>query len=122
MIRSYAPDAAPLSMTTAAEAAVAAAIRVAAPSVVFVGMGAPRQERWAARHLDDLGASVLWCVGALFEYFGGRRSRAPVWMRRFGLEWLYRLALEPARLWRRYLIGNLRFLGLVLRQRRGSIQ
>lgn len=95
---------------------VAADIRDAVPAVLFVGMGAPRQERWAARHLDTLQVPVVWCVGALFEYYAGRRRRAPVWMRRTGLEWAWRLALEPGRLWRRYLIGNVRFTLLVLRQ------
>jgi N-acetylglucosaminyldiphosphoundecaprenol N-acetyl-beta-D-mannosaminyltransferase len=95
---------------------VADDIRRARPSVLFVGMGSPRQERWAARHLDGLGVPVVWCVGALFEYYAGQRSRAPVWARRCGLEWCYRLALEPRRLWRRYTVGNLRFMYLVLRQ------
>jgi N-acetylglucosaminyldiphosphoundecaprenol N-acetyl-beta-D-mannosaminyltransferase len=60
---------------------------------------------------------VVWCVGALFEYYGGKRFRAPVWMRRCGLEWIFRFVLEPGRLWRRYLIGNARFVYYVLRQR-----
>jgi len=102
--------------TDAESDSVAQAIRAAAPAVVFVGLSAPRQEIWAARHLAEIGAPVVWCVGALFEYYGGKRSRAPVWMRRCGLEWLYRLALEPRRLWRRYLIGNLRFIALIFRQ------
>ena len=101
-------------------ASVAQAIHDAAPGVVFVGMGAPRQELWAAQYLAAMRVPVVWCVGALFEYYSGRRRRAPVWMRRCGLEWLFRLALEPGRLWRRYLIGNLRFMYLVFRQAIGA--
>ena len=96
--------------------AIVQAIRNARPAVVLVGMGSPRQERWARRRLDDLGAPVVWCVGALFEYGAGARSRAPVWMRACGLEWVWRLALEPRRLWRRYLLGNCRFVAIVARQ------
>jgi N-acetylglucosaminyldiphosphoundecaprenol N-acetyl-beta-D-mannosaminyltransferase len=58
---------------------------------------------------------VIWCVGAMFEYFGGARARAPRWVRRAGLEWLFRLILEPRRLWRRYLVGNVVFVWRVLR-------
>lgn len=96
---------------------VAQTVRNAQPDIVFVGMGSPQQERWAADHLSDLGASTVWCVGALFEYYGDVRRRAPVWMRRIGLEWLFRLVLEPKRLWRRYFFGNVRFLWLVARQK-----
>lgn len=96
---------------------VAQLIRDTQPDIVFVGMGSPQQEQWAADHLDELGASVVWCVGALFEYYGDVRRRAPTWMRRIGLEWLFRLVLEPKRLWRRYFFGNARFLWLVARQK-----
>jgi exopolysaccharide biosynthesis WecB/TagA/CpsF family protein len=97
-------------------ATAAEAIHAAAPAVVFAGMGAPRQELWAARRLETIGAPLVWCVGALFEYYAGRRARAPRWARRWGLEWAFRLALEPRRLGRRYLVGNPRFLYLVARQ------
>ncbi len=92
------------------------AIRAARPDILLVGLGVPRQELWVARHADTLVVPVLWCVGALFEYFGGRRARAPVWMRRLGLEWLFRLAQEPRRLAKRYLWGNLEFTGRVWRE------
>ena len=59
-------------------------------------------ERWAER----IDGPIFWCVGALFEYYSGVRNRAPRWMRRVGLEWLFRLILEPRRLWKRYLLGN----------------
>ncbi|MCX8036005.1 MAG: WecB/TagA/CpsF family glycosyltransferase [Candidatus Sumerlaeia bacterium] len=97
---------------------IAAEIARRAPDVVLVGMGAPRQEFWTAEHAASLNAGVVWCVGALFDYLAGETPRAPVWMRRVGLEWLFRLAVEPRRLWRRYLIGNWRFLWRVLCARR----
>jgi exopolysaccharide biosynthesis WecB/TagA/CpsF family protein len=100
------------------EEAVAEEIRRARPSILLVGMGVPRQELWADRWSERLGVPVVWCVGALFEYFGEGRRRAPAWMRRCGLEWAWRLALEPRRLGGRYLLGNLRFLANLRRLRR----
>ena len=100
--------------------AVVAAINRAAPDLLIVGIGSPRQELWAAKEIERLNVGVAWTVGALFEYFGGMRWRAPVWMRRVGLEWLFRLALEPRRLWRRYLIGNWQFVWRVWRARRSG--
>lgn len=97
--------------------AVARAIRDSAADLVLVGMGSPRQEEWMDRWGAESGARVVWCVGALFEYFAGVRRRAPLWMRRCGFEWLFRLALEPGRLWRRYLVGNVRFCLRVTRAR-----
>jgi N-acetylglucosaminyldiphosphoundecaprenol N-acetyl-beta-D-mannosaminyltransferase len=95
--------------------AVVRAIRAAQPDILIVGMGVPRQERWAWKHRNELRVPTIWCVGALFEYYSGYRWRAPVWMRRAGLEWLFRLVLEPRRLWRRYIIGNVVFLARVVR-------
>ena len=78
--------------------------------IVLVGMGVPRQEKWIYKNKDKIKAPVLWGVGGLFDYYAGRIKRAPVWMRKAGLEWLFRLSLEPARLWNRYLIGNVLLL------------
>lgn len=95
--------------------AVRAQLEEAAPDVVMLGMGSPRQEiaalDWAGRGAPR----VWWCVGALFEYYAGTRWRAPVWIRRIGMEWLVRLVLEPGRLWRRYVIGNPVFIWRVMR-------
>lgn len=102
------------------EAATLERIRSAAPDFLLVGMGVPRQEKWLAEHLPNLNIKVGWCVGALFEYYGEARARAPRWMIRSGLEWLFRLLLEPRRLWRRYLLGNLEFVWRVMRARRSS--
>jgi len=88
-----------------------------APDFLVVGMGAPRQELWVADNIHRLDVGVAWSVGALFEYFSGYRARAPVWMRRAGLEWLFRLALEPRRLCKRYLVGNWVFAWRVMRER-----
>jgi N-acetylglucosaminyldiphosphoundecaprenol N-acetyl-beta-D-mannosaminyltransferase len=87
------------------------------PSILLLGMGVPLQEKFAKQHLMNLNIPVVWCVGALFEYFAGRRSRAPKWMRHIGLEWLFRLVLEPRRLWKRYLLGNLSFIFRIIRYR-----
>lgn len=100
--------------------AILGEINRVAPDVLVVGMGAPRQETWVADHIERLDVGVAWCVGALFEYFSGTRRRAPVWMRKAGLEWLFRLVLEPRRLWRRYLVGNWTFLWRVWRSRRSG--
>jgi N-acetylglucosaminyldiphosphoundecaprenol N-acetyl-beta-D-mannosaminyltransferase len=79
--------------------------------IVVVGMDSPRQELWVAQHADELRVPVRWTVGALFDYFAGRERRAPAWMCRHGLEWLYRLCLRPGQRWRRYVRGNARFIG-----------
>ncbi len=83
--------------------AVLAAINAAAPDIVWVALGSPRQERWMAQHQGDLDASVLIGVGAAFDFLAGRKPHAPRWIQRSGFEWLFRLATEPRRLWRRYL-------------------
>lgn len=87
--------------------------------LLLVGMGAPLQEKWAWERRLELDVGAIWCVGALFEYYGEGRARAPVWMRRVGLEWAFRLALEPRRLWKRYLVGNAVFVRRVRRAQKG---
>lgn len=84
------------------------------PDILIVGFGVPDQEKWIYRHLPVLNVPVVWGVGALLEYYSGKVSRAPYWMRANGLEWLYRLILEPGRMWKRYLIGNILFIMRVL--------
>jgi exopolysaccharide biosynthesis WecB/TagA/CpsF family protein len=80
------------------------------PDLLLVGLGVPKQEQWIRRYADRFPVRLYWSVGALFEYDGGALRRCPDWMGRAGLEWLYRLGMEPKRLWKRYLIGNPRFL------------
>jgi N-acetylglucosaminyldiphosphoundecaprenol N-acetyl-beta-D-mannosaminyltransferase len=94
-----------------------AMIRRFEPNIVFVGLGAPKQEYWMYDHGRKLGPSVLIGVGGSFELVTGIVRRAPRWLQAIGFEWLHRLCMEPRRLWRRYLIGNLQFLQIVLRQR-----
>ncbi|MBI1388092.1 MAG: exopolysaccharide biosynthesis polyprenyl glycosylphosphotransferase [bacterium] len=91
------------------EAAVIEEIKAAQPDILIVGMGAPKQELWIREHLKELGVSVAWGVGGLLDYTARGIQRAPVWMRKAGLEWLWRLCLEPRRLWKRYLLGNILF-------------
>ena len=100
------------------DAAVVDAIRASGAKILFVGLGCPKQERWMAAHRATLDIAQLG-VGAAFDFIAGHKRQAPSWMQRVGLEWLFRLATEPLRLWRRYLIGNPRFLYHFARQRRG---
>jgi N-acetylglucosaminyldiphosphoundecaprenol N-acetyl-beta-D-mannosaminyltransferase len=93
------------------------AIREASPDLLCVGLGSPKQELWMRENRRLLDVGVIFAVGAALERQAGLRRRAPRWMQRMALEWLFRLMLEPRRLWRRYLLGNPRFLGIVLRQR-----
>jgi N-acetylglucosaminyldiphosphoundecaprenol N-acetyl-beta-D-mannosaminyltransferase len=81
-------------------------------------MGTPKQEIWAQRTVDRLNCRVLWGVGALFDFVSGRVPRAPASLSDNGLEWIFRLAIEPQRMWRRYLVGNPVFLSRVLTQAR----
>jgi len=92
----------------------ASEIADAAPKLVFVGMGVPRQERFIQEHLDDMKANVTVGVGGSFDVIGGLRGRAPQAMQRSGLEWTYRLIQEPRRLWRRYLVTGAQFAVLAV--------
>jgi|SRR5580692_1188234 N-acetylglucosaminyldiphosphoundecaprenol N-acetyl-beta-D-mannosaminyltransferase len=92
------------------------AIRDAKPDLLFVAFGAPKQEYWIYEHGLRLSVPVSIGVGGSFEMVSGVVRRAPIWMQDAGCEWLYRLYREPRRLWRRYLIGNLEFGTIVLRQ------
>jgi N-acetylglucosaminyldiphosphoundecaprenol N-acetyl-beta-D-mannosaminyltransferase len=91
-------------------------INAAAPHALWIGLGSPKQEFWAAEHEDRLSVPLILPVGAAFDFHSGRLRRAPRWMQRLGLEWLFRLAAEPRRLFRRYVITNSRFIYLVARE------
>jgi N-acetylglucosaminyldiphosphoundecaprenol N-acetyl-beta-D-mannosaminyltransferase len=93
------------------------AIRAANPDLLFVALGAPKQEYWIYEHGLRLSVPISVGVGGSFEMVAGMIRRAPIWMQKVGAEWLYRLCSEPKRMWRRYLIGNLEFAGIVARQR-----
>jgi len=86
----------------------------ARPDLLFVGLGSPKQEKWIAQHLPALEVKVALCVGASIDFEAGLAKRAPRWMQVSGLEWLWRLLREPARLWRRYLVHDMAFLGIFL--------
>ncbi len=89
------------------------AVRVSRPDVLFVAGGVPVQEVWIERYRDLLEVPVILGVGGLFDFFAGEVSRAPLALRRAGLEWTWRLLQEPQRLWQRYLIGNPDFMAWV---------
>jgi N-acetylglucosaminyldiphosphoundecaprenol N-acetyl-beta-D-mannosaminyltransferase len=93
---------------------VIAAVNAADPAALLVGMGSPRQERWAIEHGAVLRPRIVLCVGGALEVLAGTRQRAPAWMQRSGLEWSYRLMQEPGRLWRRYLVEDAAFIPVVL--------
>jgi len=111
---SYAPPFRPL--TEGEDHEITARINAAKADVIWVGLNTPKQERWMAAHLDRVSAPVMIGVGAAFDFHAGTKRQAPRWMRRHGLEWLFRLACEPRRLGRRYLVGNTVFLWLLALQ------
>lgn len=87
------------------------------PDVLFVGMTAPKQEKWAHKNFHHLMAGHVCCVGAVFDFYAGTVKRAPAWMIKIGMEWFYRLIKEPRRMWRRYLIGNVKFIAYIFREK-----
>lgn len=91
-------------------------INDAKPDVLWVGMTAPKQEKWIYENLERLDVHVAIGIGAAFEYVAGKLKRAPEWMQNTGLEWLYRVGQEPRRLWKRYLVGNTMFVWLVMKE------
>ncbi len=108
----HSPPVQPIGPTPDPE--VVARINDAGASVVWVGLGSPKQDRWMATYRPVLNAPLLIGVGAAFDMLAGSKPQAPHWMQRTGLEWLFRLQQEPKRLWKRYLIYNPRFIWLVL--------
>jgi N-acetylglucosaminyldiphosphoundecaprenol N-acetyl-beta-D-mannosaminyltransferase len=92
-------------------------ILAAAPDILFVGLGSPKQEKWIYANYQKLKVPVSIGVGISFEFVAGMVKRAPLWMQKSGLEWLFRLLVEPKRLWKRYVLGNPAFMWLILKQR-----
>jgi exopolysaccharide biosynthesis WecB/TagA/CpsF family protein len=99
------------------EAGIVSRIAELHPDILLVAMGVPRQEMWIARHIDASHCTLPIAVGALLDFLSGVVPRAPLWVRRLRLEWVFRLAVEPRRLWRRYVVGNPLFLWRVMRQK-----
>ncbi len=99
--------------------AIIRAINVADPDLLWIGMTAPKQEKWTYAHWNELDIHChVGTIGAVFDFFAGTYRRAPQWWQDHSLEWLYRLLKEPRRMWRRYVIGNPLFLWNVRREKR----
>ena len=109
-------------LTTAEEEALIDRIASSKPDIVWVGLSTPKQERWMARYVGRLPVPVLIGVGAAFDMHAGVTKQAPRWMQRSGLEWSFRLATEPRRLWRRYLSNNPRFVWRLFLQLSGAVR
>lgn len=92
------------------------AVNAASPDLLWIGMTAPKQEKWVYGHWDKLDIHChVGTIGAVFDFFAGTARRAPLWWQKHSLEWLYRLAMEPRRMWRRHMVGNALFLWNVMR-------
>ncbi len=107
------------TLSEAEEEAAIAQMNACQADIIWVGLGAPKQEHWMANHRSQLDAPVLIGVGAAFDFHAGIKKQAPGWLQRNGLEWLFRLLTEPGRLWRRYLINNPWFLWMIFLQMSG---
>ena len=98
--------------------AIVEAINAADPDLLWIGMTAPKQEKWTYSHWNELNIHChVGTIGAVFDFFAGTVERAPMWWQRHGLEWLYRLLKEPKRMWRRYIIGNTLFLWNMVKEK-----
>ncbi|MFT3697389.1 MAG: WecB/TagA/CpsF family glycosyltransferase [Kofleriaceae bacterium] len=98
------------------DVAVVDEVRATKPDIVFLGFGTPAKEYFMHRHYRALGAPFTMGVGGSFDVYAGSVARAPSWMQRAGLEWAFRVAQEPRRMWKRYLVGNSRFIALVAKR------
>jgi N-acetylglucosaminyldiphosphoundecaprenol N-acetyl-beta-D-mannosaminyltransferase len=95
------------------EPTIIAHIRCSKPDILFLGFGSPKKEYFMAEHVDRLNVPFVMGVGGAFDVYAGITSRAPTWMRRSGLEWLFRVLQEPKRMFRRYAVGNSKFIWIV---------
>ena len=97
------------------------AINEAKPDLLWIGMTAPKQEKWTWQHWQELDINChVGTIGAVFDFYAGTAQRAPLWWQRHGLEWLYRLLKEPKRMWRRYVIGNPLFIWNIMKEKYGK--
>jgi N-acetylglucosaminyldiphosphoundecaprenol N-acetyl-beta-D-mannosaminyltransferase len=110
----YTPPFRPLN--TEEEEALKTQLVSCKPDILWVGLSTPKQEKFMAAYHDELTATIMIGVGAAFDILAGRKRQAPRWMQRSGLEWLFRLAQEPRRLWKRYLVNNPLFVLRILAQ------
>jgi len=95
---------------------IARKIRASRADILFIAFGTPKEEIWVGRYLQAMGVPVVHGVGGSFDVFAGLIPRAPVWMQKAGLEWLFRLLQEPGRMWKRYLVPNSLFIGMLARE------
>lgn len=115
-IETYSPPYKP-EFSEAENREIIEAINWANPDLLWIGMTAPKQEKWAYRHWNELHIHChCGTIGAVFDFFAGTMERAPMWWQEHSLEWLYRLIKEPKRMWRRYIIGNTLFIRNVIRE------
>ena len=98
------------------DAEVIEQVRAVQPDLLFLAIPSPRKEFWLAEHLPALGVPFAMGVGGSFDVLAGKIKRAPAWVQRLGCEWVYRLAQEPRRMWKRYLVGNTAFMWLTLKE------
>jgi N-acetylglucosaminyldiphosphoundecaprenol N-acetyl-beta-D-mannosaminyltransferase len=108
---SYSPPFRPLNNEESVK--IIETIKASGTRILFVGLGCPKQEKWMADHKGKIPAVMLG-VGAAFDFHAGSKHQAPFWIQRTGLEWLFRLIMEPGRLWRRYMLNNPRFIFLAI--------
>jgi N-acetylglucosaminyldiphosphoundecaprenol N-acetyl-beta-D-mannosaminyltransferase len=104
-VQSYSPPYKPV-FTAEDNEAMILAVNSFQPDVLFIGMTAPKQEKWAYEHFNSLQAKHVCCIGAVFDFYAGTVNRPPKWMINMGLEWLGRLIKEPKRMWHRYLVSS----------------
>lgn len=101
--------------------AIINAINNANPDLLWIGMTAPKQEKWTWKHWDELDINChVGTIGAVFDFYAGTVKRAPLWWQEHSLEWLYRLLKEPRRMWKRYIIGNTLFIWNIFKERIGN--
>lgn len=101
-------------------ARINAEIRASGAEIVFVGLGSPKQERWMSANAEAAGAFIYMGVGGTFDFISGRVRRAPHLLQQIGFEWLWRVAMEPRRLWRRYFVEDLLFFRILWREYRAQ--
>lgn len=113
----YSPPYKP-EFTAEDNAAIIRSINEADPDLLWIGMTAPKQEKWAYTHWQQLDIHChVGTIGAVFDFYAGTALRAPLWWQEHSLEWLYRLLKEPRRMWRRYVLGNPLFIGYVVKEK-----
>lgn len=118
LIETYSPPFKP-EFSEEDNAAIINAVNVSDPDLLWIGMTAPKQEKWAYSNWDKLHIHChCGTIGAVFDFYAGTAKRAPEWMQRSGLEWLYRLLDNPKRMWRRYIIGNCKFIMNCIKEKR----